>query len=255
MNYPKEVMRGLGAFGLDEKEVKVYLAGLEIGTASVLELSRRTELPRTTLYPILERLEHQGVFKVGRQKNTIAYIAELPDVLKRQLEDRAVLFSKTLPALEIIQGSVHDGPGVTFYEGSDGFKRVWKAIINSGVKEYRMITSGTGLLDYAKEPYIVKRVIAERMEKKIFSKQLIRDSRDARAIVKKDKEELRESRFLPADIHLPSTVIIFADQVAFITTRKENTMILLASGDVALTYKTLFDLIWAKADKIDGEKN
>jgi len=26
-------------------------------------------------------------------------------------------------------------------------------------------------------------------------------------------------------------------------------MILLASGDVALTYKTLFDLIWEKADQ------
>lgn len=249
MNYSMEVIRGLEAFGLDEKEVKVYLAGLEIGTASVLELSRRTELPRTTLYPILERLEHQGVFKVGKQKNTTVYIAELPDVLNRHLEDRAALFSKTLPALVTIHGSVHEGPGVTFYEGSDGFKRVWKAIMNSGVKEYRLITSGTGLLDYAKEPYIVKRVIAERLQKKILSKQLIRDSKDARKIVEKDKEELRESRFLPSDINLPSTVIIFADQVAFITTRKENMMILLASGDVALTYKTLFDLIWDKAEK------
>ncbi len=252
MNYSKEVIRGLEAYGLDEKEVRVYLAGLEIGTASVLELSRRTTLPRTTLYPILERLEHHGIFKVGKQKNTKVYIAESPEILKRQFDERAVIFSQTLPALETISGSLHAGPGVTFYEGSDGFKRVWKAIINSGVKEYRMITSGTGLLDYAKEPYIVKRVIAERMEKKIFSKQLIRDSKDARTIVKKDKKELRESRFLPSDIHLPSTVIVFADQVAFITTRKENTMILLASGDVALTYKTLFDLIWAKAD-VAGE--
>jgi len=251
MNYPHELIRGLEAFGLDEKEVKVYLAGLEIGTASVLELARRTELPRTTLYPTLERLEHKGVFKVGKQKNTTVYIAELPEVLQRQMEERSVLFEKTLPALETIHGSVHNGPGVTFYEGSDGFKRVWKAIIGSGVKEYRLITSGTGLLDYVKEPYLVKRVIAERMEKKILSKQLIPDTRDARKIVEKDKEELRESRFLPNGTSLPSTVIIFADQVAFITTRKENTMILLASGDVALTYKTLFDLIWDKANRIE----
>jgi sugar-specific transcriptional regulator TrmB len=249
MNYTSEIIRGLGAYGLDEKEVRVYLAGLEIGTATVLELSRRTELPRTTLYPILERLEHHGVFKVGKQKNTTVYIAETPEVLKRQLEERSQLFSRTIPALDLIHETAHVGQWVTFYEGSDGFKRIWKAIMNSGVSEYRLITSGTGLLDYVKEPYIVKRVIAERLAKKILSKQLIRDSRDARKIVEKDKEELRESRFLPNGIHLPSTVIIFADQVAFITTRKENTMILLASGDVALTYKTLFDLIWEKAEK------
>lgn len=248
MNYSSEVVRGLKAFGFDEKEVKVYLAGLEIGTASVLELSRRTNLPRTTLYPILERLEHQGVFKVGKEKNTTVYIAEHPEVLNTKLEERTQLFASTLPSLSAIRSSVSDGPGVTFYEGSEGFKRIWKSIISSGVKEYRLITSGTGLLEYVKEPYLVNRVITERLKNKILSKQLIRDSRDARKIVQKDKNELRESRFLPKDIFLPCSVLIFADQVAFFTTRKENTMILLASGDVALTYKTLFDLIWEKAD-------
>lgn len=92
-------------------------------------------------------------------------------------------------------------------------------------------------------------MIKERLKNKILSKQLIHDSREARKIVAKDTEEFRESRFLPNTISLPCTVLIFADEVAFFTTRKENTMILLASGDVALTYKTLFDLIWEKADQ------
>ncbi|MBI5369925.1 hypothetical protein HZA85_01905 [Candidatus Uhrbacteria bacterium] len=249
MHYSPDVMAGLRAFGLDEKDVKVYLAGLELGPSSVLELSRRTQLARTTLYPILERLERQGVFRVGLEKKTTLYIAEPPAVLQRLLDEREGAFAKAFPLLEGLRATADDAPGVTIYEGSDGFKRLWKQLLRSGVKEYRLITTGVGLLDYVKEPYLIKQVIAERLERGIKSKQLIPMSRDAKKIVEKDPSELRESRFLPAGTTLPATVIIFAGNIAFITTRKENTMIVLTSGDIALTYATLFDLIWDKANQ------
>lgn len=249
MHYAPEVISGLKAFGLDEKDVRVYLAGVELGPASVLDLSRRTELPRTTLYPILERLCHHGVFRHGKNKKTTVYTAESPETLERIMEERQTLFTKSLPVLETLKHTAAQGSGVTIYEGSDGFKRLWKQLLRSGVKEYRLITTGVGLLDYVKEPYIVKQVIAERIARGIKSKQLISMSRDARKIVEKDAEELRESRFLPEGTVLPATVVIFGGFVAFITTRRENTMILLTSGDVAITYQTLFDLIWDKADR------
>ncbi|MEK7614872.1 MAG: helix-turn-helix domain-containing protein [Patescibacteria group bacterium] len=247
MHYSPEVRRGLAAFGFDEKEVKIYLAGLELGPSTTLELSRRTEFPRTTLYPLLERLSKQGVFRVGLRKKTTVYSAEPPSVLERIMTERGDKLHKTIPMLEILKDTAEHGGSVTLYEGTDGFKRLWKQMLRSGVKEYRLITTGTGLLDYVKEPYIVKRLIAERVERGIHSKQLIPIGQNAKKIVEKDKAELRESRFLPAGTTVPATVIVFGENVAFITTRKENAMILLASGDIARTYETLFDLIWDKA--------
>ncbi len=249
MHYPAELIIGLEGYGLDKKEAKVYLAGLELGATSVLELARRTSLPRTTLYPILEKLAVLGVFREGKEKSTKVYIAEAPQQLLEKMHEREVQLEQSLPALELLQETSHGGPGVTFYEGTEGFKRLWKLILNSGITEYRLLTSGVGLRDYVKEPYLINRVVEERKKHGIRSRQLIRDSRAAREIIAKDHEELRESRILPSNIDLPATVIIFADQVAFITTRRENTMIILASGDVATTYKTLFDLVWEKAEK------
>lgn len=247
MHYPIELMKGLEAYGLDQKEAKVYLAGLEMGGASVLELARRTQLPRTTLYPILEKLVSRGVFREGKKKATTVYLPESPQQLLEKMHEREVRLEHSLPALELLKETSHGGPGVTFYEGTEGFKRLWKLILNSGIKEYRLLTSGVGLRDYVKEPYLIHRVIEERKKRGIKSRQLIRDGREARKIIAKDGEELRESRILPSDVDLPATVIIFADQVAFITTRRENTMIILASGDVAVTYRTMFDLIWQKS--------
>ena len=249
MHYPPELISGLEAYGLDKKEARVYLAGLELGATSVLELSRRTKLPRTTLYPVLEKLKGRGVFREGKKKSTTVYIAEGPQRLLEKMRDRQLAVEQCVPGLEVLQETAHGGPGVTFYEGTEGFKRLWKQLYNSGVTEYRMITTGTGLLDYVKEPYLVNRIIEERKQRGIKSLQLIRDSKDAKKIIERDSHELRESRVLPANVALPATVIIFADQVAFITTRRENTMIILASGDVATTYKTLFDLVWEKADR------
>jgi sugar-specific transcriptional regulator TrmB len=244
MHYPPEALEGLEAFGLDSKEATIYLAGLELGTATVLELSRRTQMPRTTLYPLLEKLRRIGVFRRGKEKKRIVYTPEPPGQLEQQMTERQDKLSKSLSSLEVLQETAMGGPGVTFFEGSEGFKKLWRHIYASGVTEYRLITSGVGLLDYVKEPYLVDRVIAERKRKGIKSMQLIPENRETKKIVERDKSELRESRFMPADVDLPSSVIIFADQVAFITTRRENTMIIVASGDVARTYKTLFDLVW-----------
>ncbi|NQV90434.1 hypothetical protein HQ487_03445 [Candidatus Uhrbacteria bacterium] len=247
MQYPPELIAGLEAYGLDEKEAKVYLAGLELGSSTVLELARRTELPRTTLYPILEKLKQGGVFREGKNKSAIVYFPETPTRLLEKMKERERELEQSMSELELLQDTTHTVPGVTFYEGTEGFKRLWKQLLDSGVQEYRLITSGTGLLDYVKEPYLVKRIVEERKKRGIKSRQLIRSGKDAMNIIRKDSDELRESRILPADIELPATVIIFADQVAFITTRKENTIIILASGDVATTYKTLFDLVWENA--------
>lgn len=244
MNYPSELLTALTGFGFDEKEAKIYLAGLELGQATVLELSRRTRLPRTTLYPILEELRRHGFFRYGKARRRSVYTAEQPAALLATLRAREKMLNQALPKLEALRGTVREGAGVALYEGTEGFRQLWQKIFRSGVKEYRILTSGTGLLEFVHEPYLVKHIIAERMRRGIKSIQLIPDTLAARKIIAKDKTELRESRLLPREVEIPATIIIFGNEVAFITTRRENTMILIASGESAVTHRTLFDLIW-----------
>lgn len=247
MQYPSHLVGVLRAFGFDAKESRVYLAGLELGPTTVLELSRRTQLARTTLYPILEDLRQRGFFRLGKTKRGSVYVAEPPSVLERQLQERTVEFASVLPQLTALRGTVHEGAGVSLYEGSEGFRQLWQKIFRSGVKEYYILTSGVGLLEFVKEPYLVDRIIAERIKRGIHSKQLIVDSMTARKIIAKDHEEFRESRLLPRGTTLPATILIFGEEVAFMTTRRENTMVLIASGETAVSLRTLFDLLWVGA--------
>lgn len=247
VTYSKRLLDGLAAYGFDDKESRIYLAGLEIGAASVLDLSRRTALPRTTLYPILENFCRRGFFQLRKIKGRTAYAAEPPATFLKRLEDREKTFRDILPDLEGLRGAAGDAVGVTMYEGSEGFRQFWQKLFRSGVKEYRLLTSVTGLREYAHEEYLVKHVITERMRLGIKSLQLIPENALTKKVVATDARQLRESRYLPPDVTLPATTLIFGNEVAFITTRKENSVILVASGDIAVTLKTAFDLMWAGA--------
>jgi len=252
MDNSTNLIAGLKAFGLDQKEAAVYLAGLRVGPATVIELSHHANLPRTTIYSILEKLAGTGLFHIGKRKRHTVYTAENPQCLERMFQEKRVVFENTIPKLEEVSKLFSGAPNIMLYEGTDGFKQMWKDLFMSGTKEYHMITGGLGMLEYVHEPYLVKKIIAERVRRGIKSKQLIIDSRYTRTIVAKDQKELRESRLLPSGSQVPASIIVFNDKIAYITTRRENVMILLASGDVAITFQTVFDLLWQCAKPPDA---
>lgn len=247
MDNSQNLISGLKAFGLDDKEAAVYLSGLQTGPATVIELSRRTKLPRTTIYSILEKMVGQNLFHIGKKKKYTVYTAENPECLEKIFQEKQIVFENIMPKLEEVSKLFSGTPNIMLYEGTDGFKQMWKDLFISGAKEYRMITGGMGMLEYVHEPYLVKKIIAERIKRGIKSKQLIIESRYSNSIIAKDQKELRESRLLPPGSQVPASIIIFDNKIAHITTRRENVMVLLTSGDVAITYRTMFDLLWQGA--------
>jgi len=240
-----KLLSGLKAFGLDKKEATIYLAGLHIGSATVIELSHHAKLPRTTVYSILEKLVQENLFQVGKRKKRTVYTAESPQNLEKMFQKKQLTFHEITHDLVEIHNINFKKANAVILEGTEGFKKMWQEVFNSGVKEYRIISSGKGMLEYVREPYLVRNIISERVKLGIKSRQLIAECRDSKPIVERDKKELRESRLLPYGSEIPAAVIIFGNKIAFITTRHENVIISVMSGDAAITYATVFDLLWS----------
>ena len=59
----EEALRGIG---LNEKEIVVYLANLQLGSALVHEIANRARLNRTSVYDILSGLEKKGFVITSR---------------------------------------------------------------------------------------------------------------------------------------------------------------------------------------------
>lgn len=76
LNY-KQLME----FGLDDKEAKIYLAILELGGESVLQIAKKAKLNRVSTYEALKSLSKMGLISSFTKGKRVHYGAADPDRL------------------------------------------------------------------------------------------------------------------------------------------------------------------------------
>lgn len=240
----KDLVATVKKIGLDEKAARIYLACLEIGEATIKQISDRARLKRTTIYYIMDELIERGIlFKTLRKKKAF-YLAESPSKVLAKTRETISEFEEDLPLLEARNHVAHARPRVYYLYGTEGFKDIWDKIFSSRKKEFSIITEGVNFLDFVKEKYVLDKIIKKKKELDIRSRQLIVNSPYARKIIAKDGAENRKSKLLPFDCRLHFTEIISEDFVAFISPRFENMILVINNEPFAKTRKNLFDILW-----------
>ena len=97
----------LTAFGLTDKEARVYRAALNHEETSPFELSRETKIPRTTVYEILFNLSLKGLIALvqsdGFSKQQTRIKAKNPSLLREIVaKKRADLASLDVDLVQIL---------------------------------------------------------------------------------------------------------------------------------------------------------
>src|SRR3989338_11529589 len=100
-----DAIASLQRFGLSEKEAKTYLACLELGETGAGDISIKSNLPRTLVYDILERLIDIGLASYAIKNNKKYFQASNPEKLSRILKEKQESISKILPKLKELQKS------------------------------------------------------------------------------------------------------------------------------------------------------
>ena len=92
---------------MSEKEVRVYLAGLELGSSSVQKIAALAKITRPTTYEIIRKLKEKGLFAEAKQKEKRLFVAQSPErilgllkVQKREIEEKEREFIRIIAALE-----------------------------------------------------------------------------------------------------------------------------------------------------------
>ncbi len=244
-----KLTQALKAYGLNEKQAKLYLACLGFELITIQDLAKKSGIKRTTIYSLLEELEKIGAINIVKQKKKTYIKAEAPEILLEDINQKRDKFIKNLPYFKEIKKEPAPNPKFVFYRGVEGFKNFWRDLLNSGEKEWLISTSGKEFLTFVSESYIVNWIIKEKKKRGIKSRQIIADSRYAREIVEKDKNENRESRIIDRKFPLPAIEIIYGDKVAIISSNFENLLVVIDSEEVAKTHRSYFEIIWQFAGK------
>ena len=114
--------------GLTEKEVRVYLAALELGYTSVQEIAKKAQVSRPTAYEIIKSLEKKELITQSKEKSRRYFTAQSPDnllgILKRQkkeLEEKEREFIRIIADLRA-KYYLSDKREIKVYQGKSGLE-------------------------------------------------------------------------------------------------------------------------------------
>ena len=247
----EDVVKGLNKFGLSEKEAKAYLACLELGDSSATEISLKSDLPRTLVYDLLERLIDLGLVKYSIQDNKKYFHSADPKELVRILKEKEKAVSEVLPYLESLKKiGGKPRPKVEIYEGKEGMKTVMNEILRSGTKDFS--TYGSSRSSWEIIPSYMPYWHEERAKLKIKTKIIYNNTLATRIKVDKYKSSLKyvQYRAMPISIDSPTATGIYANKVILYSWTKDPFAVVIEDEEMAKNQKRYFEELWKIAKKI-----
>ncbi len=242
--------------GLSTQEIKVYLAGLESGPILASKLAKKTGFGRTNTYSILKSLEQKGLVSKEGIGYSIHFIMEPPSRLKDQLENKKEKvetlkkeLEKILPMIKFTRPPFETAPKVRVFEGKEGMNNIVRETTKEPVREIISLLGGKEF-EKVLDLTVLKHHIKTRQKMKIKNRTLVKKNTLQNFPRSKDREELRETRFIPADLDVGVTIMIWNNNVAVISSQEEDFGFIIESPVFSQLFKNFFDIFWKMGEKV-----
>ncbi len=244
MGKVEEILKSLG---LEDQQIKVYLALLDYGEASATQLSERTGLGRVHMYQITEKLIHKGVISQISKEGVKYFLAADPSTLLKDLEQKEEDLKEILPQLKDRQKKKESfETKVEVFRGKEGINNVLKMIL-AEKEDYVML--GGGEQCCGKEFELIMSIFVKRGEKEKLKGRLLEREKAYFFIGKHE-----EFRYIPKEMISSTTMTIWGDKVATFVWTKPYYAIVVENEEVAKSNLATFDYLWKKA-KEPSEKD
>lgn len=237
--------------GLQETEVRFYLAALELGQASVRDIASKAGISRTNAYDVFSRLLEQGLVTqvAGASSKTMLVAAEPPDQLIELLDARRRKLDVLLPELHSLHNRASGKPRVRYYQGLDGIKHVLDDTLTVRDKNLLGILSMRDLFEVPGRAWMDD-FVRRRIEAGVFLRVIRSPVKDIANVWPRSTDDLRDVRFASPDFVFTMTSYIYDNKVAVISSRRENFAMTIESEEFAMMQRNLFDVLWASCPAV-----
>lgn len=238
--------------GLSDKEAKVYLSSLELGSATAQQISQKATVNRATTYVQIESLTSKGLMSSFEKGKKTFFNAESPEFLsklvqkeKGEILDKENALKQVFPELKTLFEYAGDRPKVRFFEGKEGLKTIQEDFLKTKDKKIETVFN-RDVIDKIFSEKERASYTQRRKDKKIFVRSLY---------VKKENmmepsDLFTERRWVPSDkFPISSDIAVYGDKI-FITAFEGRPIgIIIESKEVANTLRSVFYLAWEAAEK------
>jgi len=229
-------------FGLSDKEIKVYLALLPLGSIKLQELAKRIDLPRTTIYNTLNYLYTKGLISKIVKGHVTYFEAVNPDKLIDTLNQKKEIILSVLPELENLKKEIKESSGVEIYEGFKGISTILADIFKEKQQTYYFgsYSKSVEILKHLPEHFRVLRI-----NKKIPAKIVI-DPYDEETFHKASYKKITEMRFADSLKEFPCMIFIYGNKVAMYAVKGELVGVIIKNKEFSEAMKLIFNLYWVQ---------
>ncbi len=172
----------LQEIGLNEKESAVYLALLQYDSASVIDVSQKTKINRSTTYTVLDSLAKKGLVSETTIGKKTHFQAESPERLESYVERQKILLEEhskrlkdIIPQIKSVQRGTGEKPVVQYFEGKEGLFALNESLYRDDTDNNDLVANlvySRDLLDEAFPEAERAKFRKERIKRKIKSKTI-----------------------------------------------------------------------------------
>ncbi len=241
----------LREFGLNNKEIGVYLALIELGPSPVRKIAQKSGVNRGTTYDILKSLKEQGLVSYYHKESHQYFVAEPPERIIQAIDEKQKKFEqlrkdaeKNLPALKSVFEKFGGQPLVKFYEGATGVKQILEDVLHT-------------MQDAADRRYEVYSSSSIELRKKVYrnipdyNKRRIKLKIKVRTISLGTGGELQgldERKWLRVQGSQPNATheIIYGGKIAFLSlnNNQEPVGVIIENSEIYKMQKMIFESTW-----------
>ncbi|MFA5961351.1 MAG: helix-turn-helix domain-containing protein [Parcubacteria group bacterium] len=239
----------LQKIGLDKKESQVYLALLELGSANIGQIAKKSAVKRTTVYDILDSLKEKGLLGQTKSKNHTLFFAENPEKLERQIEEKKKIILKVMPELLSIANRLEKKPKIKFFEGKAGIKEVYEDTLKYPDQEI-LAWATDDALKYFDAQYLWHEYVPARIKNRIWERTIAPNNEQMRHVKSYDQKHLRQIRFAPENETLFEVEInLYGKKLIGIMAFEEQIGLIIESEKIFNTLKSIFEINWKALEK------
>ena len=235
----------LELLGLSDKEARLYLAALELGSFSVMEVAAKSGLKRPTCYIILDELIKRGFISMvvtGKKKE---YKVESPTAFIRQAKNNLKYAEQIVPSLSAIIAQDKEKPKLKYYAGQKGMQNIFDELLITRSKTMYYVSSNSSRIETVGDEFLqdyTKRRVAKGINVKNIR---MREIQTSDPFISGSKEMLREIRYAPKGVFIPDTVCVIGQKVAVVFTTKSNFGFIIDSPEFSQTILGFFKVLWS----------
>lgn len=231
--------------GLTPREIKVYLALIELGSTKIGRILEKTQIPSSKIYEILGRLQDKGLVSYVKVENTRHYQASNPNSILTFLDEKRTKISEVIPELIEKQKFAQEKQSVEIFEGPKAIFNLLTNMISSAKpgEFYLAFTHGE---EHQNELINIfyKKFIKLRNEKKLLVKLLTHTH--VKPLFEKiyTKEEFKQTHTRFTDFNFPQGLTIFQDNLIFVTWGEHPTAVRMKSERISSDFRAFFLQLW-----------